>query len=232
MDLIYQKKNRFLWSLLSFQSGFANIGGMLAVHHYVSHVTGFAGHIAINILQKSYANAFLLLAIPITFLLGATFSAFFSDIRRLKNQTPKYDFVLLCIAALYFIISICGYKKYFGHFGEELISLRDYALMMMLCFASGAQNALITTYSGAVVRTTHLTGLVTDLGIGVARVLSRSHHEHEKKSNFLRLEIIISFTIGGIIGAYLFQEKQFLGFLVPALISLIISFRFFKQKTN
>lgn len=229
MDLIYQKKNRYLWSLLSFQSGFANLGGMLAVHHYVSHVTGFAGHIAINIHSQSYKNAFLLLAIPIAFLTGATYSAYFSDIKRLKNQTPRYDFVLFSIAMIYLLVTIAGYKNYFGFFGEDLINTRDYFLMMLLCFASGAQNALITTYSGAVVRTTHLTGLVTDLGIGLARVASQNHHEHEKKSNLLRLEIIASFTIGGVIGVFCFHKVHFWGFIIPAIISFVISMRFFRQ---
>ncbi len=229
MDLIYQKKNRFLWSLLSSQSGFANVGGMLAVHHYVSHVTGFAGHIAINILSETYISALLLLTIPVAFLSGSMLSAFFSDIKRLRNQIPRYDLVLFAISFIYFFISVAGYKNYFGYFGEELIGLRDYLLMSLLCFAAGAQNALITTYSGAVVRTTHLTGLVTDLGIGIARVISKQHQHHDKQSNFLRIEIISSFCIGGVIGAFCFQKFQFMGFLIPAVISLLISLRFFRQ---
>ncbi len=87
-----------------------------------------------------------------------------------------------------------------------------------LLFAMGMQNALVTMVSGSVVRTTHLTGTFTDLGIELAQVLDRKRKDRlilQRKIR-LRLVIIFFFLAGALGGAWLFQLLHFHSFFVPA----------------
>ena len=62
------------------------------------------------------------------------------------------------------------------------------SIALLLCLAMGLQNSLVTRLSGAVVRTTHLTGVVTDLGIEGARWF-RYWRAHLGKRAQLRLTL-------------------------------------------
>ncbi|MNR22829.1 hypothetical protein D3C85_1398050 [compost metagenome] len=84
----------------------------------------------------------------------------------------------------------------------------------------GLQNALVSVISGSVVRTTHLTGTFTDLGIELAHLVHKSDHDQEviKSKIKLRLVIIFFFMTGAIIGAYLFDRFRFQCFFVPIVV--------------
>ena len=75
-------------------------------------------------------------------------------------------------------------------------------------------------------RTTHLTGITTDLGIGMVRVFSTKQDvnikTHETRANWVRIGLIGCFALGSTAAAFLFYHFQYLGFLGPALISLIL----------
>jgi uncharacterized membrane protein YoaK (UPF0700 family) len=85
-----------------------------------------------------------------------------------------------------------------------------------LCAATacGLQNAMITTYSGAVVRTTHLTGMFTDLGIGLGHFLRGMPLPVRRL--MLSALIITGFLAGGIFGTWLFRSLHYLALLIPA----------------
>ncbi len=77
-----------------------------------------------------------------------------------------------------------------------------------LLFAMGVQNALVTKISNATVRTTHLTGLFTDLGIECSQLFfHREKHDVHRltRSIYLRLAIILFFFLGGVIGGFAYQ---------------------------
>jgi uncharacterized membrane protein YoaK (UPF0700 family) len=105
-----------------------------------------------------------------------------------------------------------------------------------LCFTSGLQNALITTSSGAVIRTTHLTGLTTDLGIGLAKNLAKrldskgSVNQNDLVNNKIRAGIILCFILGSSVGAFAFLSYEYWGFLLPAAISVYATWLVLKTK--
>ena len=73
----------------------------------------------------------------------------------------------------------------------------------------GLQNSLVTTISNAAVRTTHLTGLFTDLGIELSQLFFYKSDEYKRKltsSIKLRLTIISFFFLGGIAGGILYAN--------------------------
>lgn len=226
-DAIYYPENLFLWFLLAFQGGFVNVGGFLAVHRFVSHMTGFGTWIGVELVQKNYLDTLGMMAVPTSFLIGAMVSAWFIERRRMKKKRPKYSVVFTLMILLFLTITLLGHFKFFGIFGEPFNYSRDYVLLFILTFVCGLQNAVISSASGAVVRTTHLTGVTTDLGIGLVRLWTDRHHFTKKDNKelfatFFRSGIIFSFIFGSVIGALIFTKLAFLGFFVPLLISIFV----------
>ena len=80
--------------------------------------------------------------------------------------------------------------------------------------ACGLQNAMATTYSGSVVRTTHVSGMFTDLGIFIGHRLRGLPVNTRRLS--LCLIIISGFLCGGIVGSYVFEKLAYATLFIPA----------------
>lgn len=230
-DAIYYPQNKRIWYLLAYQGGLVNVGGFLAVHRFVSHVTGFAGHFSIQVFAGDLLGAFFALTVPMFFLIGSFVTGLFTEVRRLRGRRPVYVWVMSASSLIYLLLGVLGQFKVFGEFGEPFVSFGDYVLLSSLCFAMGAQNALFTSYSSAVVRTTHLTGITTDLGIGWAKQLYNLDPK-ERLANPLRLGLISSFLFGSLSAVPLFNTWQFMAFLVPCGLSLMIGMILFYTRTR
>jgi uncharacterized membrane protein YoaK (UPF0700 family) len=89
-----------------------------------------------------------------------------------------------------------------------------------LLFAMGMQNALVSIVSGSVVRTTHLTGTFTDLGIELAQYIQKKHRDDQTLRSRIKLRtmLVFSFMFGALGGAYLFHYLSFRAFWVPVAI--------------
>jgi uncharacterized membrane protein YoaK (UPF0700 family) len=228
-DAIYAPENYFLWFLLSFQAGMVNVGGFLAAHRFVSHVTGFATHFGVELAGGHLGPALGMLSAPAFFLCGAVLSAFLVDRRRQQDRPPRYATALYTISAVFALTALLGLGGYFGRFGAAPIVEGDYLLLALLCGACGLQNALITSVSGAVVRTTHLTGICTDLGIGLVRRVfaapGSALRRREGFANTLRVGTLLSFAGGSLFGALVFTRAGYAGFFAPMLSSLFVATR-------
>ena len=87
----------------------------------------------------------------------------------------------------------------------------------------GLQNSLVTRISGAIVRTTHLTGLFTDLGIELSQLFFyKTKEQNEKLTSTirLRLRIILFFFIGGVLGGIFYSYWSLYVLLIPATVLL------------
>ncbi|MFA6238392.1 MAG: YoaK family protein [Bacteriovorax sp.] len=226
-DSLYNPRNLFIWFLLAFQGGILNTGGYLAVHRFVSHVTGFATLAGIKGATFLWIDMWGMLLVPVFFVLGAILSAWSVERRRIKDQNPRYSLVFSIMLLNLLFIAIFGSLGYFGIFGEPFSYGRDYFLLFMLSFTCGLQNAVITSASGSVIRTTHLTGLSTDFGIGMVRIWTtrKNLHKQEVFASWCRLGIFISFFLGSLAAAFLFLKVQFFGFFLPVFISLFVAIR-------
>ncbi len=231
IDSILQPKNRFTWGLLAFQGGFLNVGGLLTIHMFVSHITGFSAHLATSIAESNLKRSVYFLLVPMFFLVGAFVSSVFTELRKFRNKQPIYIFILLILAAIFLSISIAGSVNFFGEFGEPFENFRDFILLSLLAFSCGMQNAIFTHYSNSIIRTTHLTGITTDLGIGLAKYFI-SKDVKEGKINKIRIDIIFSFVLGSVVGIFVFQKFQFWAFLVPSALSLTVGLRLFTTRGN
>lgn len=223
----YSLSNVTIWLTMAFQAGAINTGGYLACHRFVSHVTGFGTLVGEEAAAGNYGNALGMAAVPIFFIGGAMLSAFLVDRRIQTGRAPLYPVVMFLILVLTLGVAVLGEKGYFGQFGTALVE-RDHYLLAALCLACGLLNATVTSAFGAVIRTTHLTGITTDLGIGVIRVLAKSHkiqpRNNEIRANWMRIGLISSFMIGSYLSARVYIQAHYWGFLIPGGIATILFF--------
>lgn len=100
----------------------------------------------------------------------------------------------------------------------------------LLCFIMGLQNATITKISGARMRTTHLTGMVTDIGIEIGKYAY--WHRDKNKAEALSVQadpkklkilaqVVGMFFLGGLIGALGFGHLGYV-FSIPLAAMLIV----------
>lgn len=223
---VTRPRNQVIWLLLAFQGGFMNAGGFLAVQQFVSHVTGYGTTIGVELGKKNYAGGFELMLAPIFFLFGAAYSGFLVDRRLLQGKEPHIVFGLLSVAFINLLIYIGEYSGLLGVFGEKLIMQRDFFLLFSLCFACGMQNGLFTTVTGGQVRTTHLTGPTTDVGLNLVKVFSLPESDPQRgtlaKKNWNRFRIVMAFTLGSLVALLVFETVTYEGFAVPCVISFFL----------
>jgi uncharacterized membrane protein YoaK (UPF0700 family) len=216
-------RNLFVWCCMAFQAGVINSGGFIGCHRFVSHTTGFATAFGEEVARGRWNFALGAAGVPLFFLIGVMISAYFVDRRVAMNKTPQYSFVVTMIVALMLLAVIGGSLGWFGSFSPPVSEEPSFTLLAILCLACGIQNASISSASGASIRTTHLTGLTTDLGIGIMRMVSRGQKtevvEHERRGNIMRVGLILAFIAGSTIGTIIFLQFNYLGYLLPVVIS-------------
>lgn len=212
----------WLWTALAFQAGFANAGGFLACARYISHMTGFGTQVGIAISQLDYSMALEMFSAPLSFLAGAMTSAIAVDRRMAAGRRPNYLQVMAGLVFLFLLVSLGGVYGMFGAFGEPLILARDFTLMSLLCFACGMQNACFASLTRGQIRTTHLTGILTDIGITFVKVATIKTGRELillKRTNFIRLLTFFSFSSGSAVSAVVFSKIQYSGFFLLVLSS-------------
>lgn len=191
----------------------------MACHRFVSHVTGFATFFGHEINQPDSSHALGMLVVPLFFLIGTMLSGFLVDIRLKQHKTPKYYLSFGIIFLLISTVFVSGVSGQLGVFGQPINTAGDYILLILLCLTCGIQNGSVTTVSKSVIRTTHLTGITTDLGIGLMRLINSSKLQedlsNEKKAIVMRMGIIFFFGLGSVVGGFAFQRLGYLGFFIP-----------------
>lgn len=220
----YSPKNAAIWLSLAFQAGTINAGGFLACHRFVTHTTGFATLFGTEMAYKNWVGALGMLSVPVFFLLGSMIAGFFVDHRLLEGKHPDYPVVLFLMTTFMLTVTIGGVSGAFGDFGEELTLTRDYALLALLTMTCGIQNAMVTSVFGAVIRTTHLTGITTDLGIDLVRLLTGTYRHtksDEVRATWMRIGIISAFVFGSF-ASFVYLTHHYWGFAIPTVISLML----------
>lgn len=200
--------NRGLGYLLAFVAGAVNAGGFLAVQQYTSHMTGIVSETADLLALGQYRIAAFGFACLATFIAGAGCTAYLVNFARSRRLQSEYAIPLLLEAALLMAFGILGAR--IGQVEGGFVTLT----ILLLCFVMGLQNAVITKISGAVIRTTHVTGIATDLGIDLGRMLFRKTSAGSgavappERMTMLAI-LLLSFFTGGLAGAVGFQWLGF-----------------------
>jgi uncharacterized membrane protein YoaK (UPF0700 family) len=226
--------NAILAIALSSIAGTVNAAGVFVVGTYTSHVTGNVARFGDELAQGNLTIAYHALWWVFFFFLGAVTATIIVSAARYLGRS-RFALALLIEAAI-----LGGFAVLAGG-GEPLSPDLIIWLTEMLSFSMGLQNALVTSLSGAVIRTTHLTGVTTDLGIELVNIALRARRamqtiglpaavkalpkaalKHELNKTWLLLCIFISFLFGAVAGPLLYIRWGAASLLIPmgALISL------------
>ncbi len=243
----FRQKSRLAISL-SWIAGYTNVVTFLVCGGIVvSHTTGNVTHFAEALAYGRWLPTFYFLFVVTSFFAGAVTSAVMTEVARRRGLASKYilpialEAVLLCAMAIWIRLqpSIDWNEAVAGSTTTGLWTLCW--LTGLGSFAMGLQNATITRVSGAVVRTTHLTGVVTDLGLeGVQLLLWYRDRTRSKRSQragrvlrvsvrhptvlrvLLLASILGSFIFGAIAGTLAYRWVPALALLAPVSFLLAI----------
>lgn len=194
------KHNLRIATILSFVAGIVNVTGFLSFNQLTTNVTGHFALFINDVADFKFWKGTIYFIYIFSFLLGSFSSSFLMEQFR-ENKKLNVFFLPTLIESL-ILVAIGLSSNYFEMKSSDVI-------VCLLLFAMGLQNSFVTKISNAVVRTTHLTGLFTDLGIDISQLFfPKVHPNREKlKANIkLRLYIIVFFFAGGILGGFFYSK--------------------------
>lgn len=203
------KHNVRLAVLLCFTAGSVNAIGLLSLGVFTTNITGYAGTLAMDVASGQWQAAAIAAAFLLLFLLGAIFSSLYIS---LMGRRRQFAYTVPLFVELSVLLTVA----LLGSMTEGKMEVTAY-LAGALLFAMGLQNALVSMISGAVVRTTHLTGMVTDFGIAISEFIKSRFvaDERLRQRLFMQANIIFFFLVGGILGAILYFQVQYQAFFLP-----------------
>jgi uncharacterized membrane protein YoaK (UPF0700 family) len=209
--------NLRLATLLSFVAGIVNITGVLAVKTLTTNVTGHFAFFAEEVIKQNYTAAITFFIFTIFFLSGAFTSNFIAESVRVKYPNLSHVIPISLEIAILFFVGLLGVQ------GDLSTSAGKWIAFAML-FSMGVQNSMVTQISSSIVRTTHLTGLFTDLGIELSQLFFYKKLEEKKRLNtsiYLRLSIIVFFFLGCISGGFIYTFLEIKTLFVAVFFLLI-----------
>jgi len=201
---VIAKLPRWIWSgawALAFVAGMINVVGLLGFEHQaVTHLTGTTSMLGAALASGDGEMILHFSSVIGSFLAGAALSGIIIQDSVLKIGRRYGVALILESVVLFAAVPLLG---------------RHWKLGLYLAAAAcGLQNAMVSTYSGAVMRTTHVSGMFTDLGISIGHAIRRL------PVDMLRLKlcclIISAFFLGGVVGAWIFQRIDYNTLMIPA----------------
>jgi uncharacterized membrane protein YoaK (UPF0700 family) len=219
-----RRSNRQLGGVLAFVAGAVNAGGFLAVQRYTSHMTGIVSGIADDLVLGQMALAMAGASSLLAFLLGAAVTALLVNWGRRRRLHGEFALPLMLEAVLLLVFGLLGANL------DRVVDVFVPSTVLLLCFLMGLQNAIVTKISQAEVRTTHMTGVITDLGIELGRLVYWNRSPHANEQHYVRANrdkmaihagILTLFFVGGLVGALSFKRLGF-GATIPIAALLMI----------
>ena len=185
-------------------AGALNTAGFYAVGLYSANMTGNVSALADHVGIGDLAAAGIYAALVATFIAGAATSTLLINAGRRRGLAGIYAFSILAEAVL--LAGLGCADLWLPGVG------RGPALAFGLSFLMGLQNAVVTRISDARVRTTHVTGMVTDIGIELGNLVDlrkRAGYEREVALNRDKLTLhgqtVAAFLIGGVLGVLAYR---------------------------
>ncbi|MFB2539492.1 MULTISPECIES: YoaK family protein [unclassified Acinetobacter] len=194
--------------LLATNAGMINVMGLLtALHQSISHMTGNVSMLATAIYQHEWEHVGFLILVVACYVIGSLYSGYI-----LGSGTPKigrrYGYPLALVTL--FIIFSWMASPYFPRYG-----------LLWAATAMGVQNAMMSHYGGTIIRTTHLSGVLTDLGLAFGYMLRGLNVERRRL--LLHGLILLGFLLGGLIATIVYQYWLLNAFLLPAILSFVMT---------
>ena len=180
----------------------------------VSHLTGLVSKVAINITNGSPEGVWEVLRVILLFFLGAIISGFVTGERKFYLHR-RYGYIIIAIG-LFIIIPYFLPIKY---------------SILVFAFIMGLQNGMVVSFRGVVVRMTHMSGNITDLGVFIGYKL-RGNKNEKLITGLIPFVAILSFVFGGILGILLYNLIRNNVFFVFAGIYFILGVFYFVLRNS
>lgn len=218
--------NIALGLLLAFNAGAVNAGGFLVLHMYTSHMTGFASQLADGMVLGNATLLLNALGAILAFVSGAAVCALLVNWGRQHRMHGVYALPLVLEAALMFPFGLMG--------AITLTWATPFAVpltVLLLSFIMGLQNAVASKTSGGSIRTTHMTGNITDVGIELGKMLYWNGRarpaplavRHDRGRLRRAGGLVGMFVLGGAMGALGFKYVGFVCVVPLAALLLALS---------
>jgi uncharacterized membrane protein YoaK (UPF0700 family) len=207
--------NLNLAAILSGVAGIVNITGLLSLATLTTNVTGHFAYFSDVLVLKNYSKALTFLAYIFSFLSGAFLSSFLLEWGSRRKLRTSYLLPVSIEIIILISVGSLGLSSW-----KDNLPVPDF-LACLLLLTMGLQNALVTHVSQSVVRTTHLTGIFTDLGIELSQLFFYSEAQQRQqlyKGISLKLAIIACFFCGGVAGGYIYLMLGLTTLFLPVLL--------------
>ncbi len=219
--------NAHLGYLLAFVAGAINAGGFLAVQRYTSHMTGVVSAMADDLVLGAHALVLTGLAALLSFTAGAACTAIMVNYGRRRALHGEYALPLMLESVLLLCFGLIGARL------AHVDGLFASATVLLLSFIMGLQNALVTKLSRAEIRTTHITGIVTDIGIELGKMMYLNRPAPGQDTlapvagDRQRLKVLstlaASFFLGGVAGGFGFSRIGYVATVPLALVLMCLA---------
>lgn len=201
--------------VLTCSAGSINAVGFLGMHHQaISHMSGSVTVLSNELATGQFGLTFYALAVIGSFFFGSVLSSVI--IRRSELRLGRRYGVALVIESV-LLFAAC-----------RMLITGAYAGDCLAAMACGLQNAMATHYSGAVIRTTHMTGIITDLGIAVGLRL-RGERIDGRRAGLYGV-LLTGFFVGGILDSIGYVHIGFSTLLFPATLTGLAGASYFAFK--
>ena len=212
-----------LASILAFVAGGVNSAGYLGYRYFSANMTGNVS-MASDFLAVSRSDLALgFLTIVVMFILGAFIASCLIEVGKRQLHRNIYALTLIVEAALLMLVGLFITLSARSPNGVLVVGL--------LSLTMGLQNAASTRISGSRVRTTHVSGVATDIGVGIAMLLG-NNSSSDRLAIVLRLKLhlvtIVFFALGGVFGVLGYQHLGGLSFCALAMPLLLLSIRYLR----
>lgn len=210
-----------LAATLTLVAGGVNSAGFLAYGYFSANMTGNVSMLSDMLSARQVDAALAFLVIIAMFILGAFIASLFIQAGKRRQLRNIYALTLAAEACLLLAVGVA--------LGTRMVASSGILVVGVLSLTMGVQNAASTRISGSRVRTTHVSGIATDIGIGLATLLGAEPgtvRPDVVQRLWLHLVTIVSFALGGVLGVVGFQALGGGAFCLMALFLFALSARY------
>lgn len=209
-----------LASFTASTAGMTNIAGVMACYAFTSNVTGHAVHFTQHMLTGNFFEMCVVFGWMMMFIVGAGLAHFL--IRSYEYKGPYFAHALPIIVVLLLLVFIGIYGYRMREDSEPDILILSFALLLTM----GMLNSAVNTISEGKVKTSHLTGLFTDLGAELSEWLHPKTDRPRQLIEKIRLRVSILgfYMLGALIGGWLFIKINYATFYTIAASLLVLVF--------
>lgn len=207
-----------LGTLTAFTAGTINIASLLIFLSFTSNVTGHYAILAAEISKGNWSQVAVMASWIFLFFFGSFLSNFI-----VINFNKKSKYFAHAMPLVLEILCLLGVGVYGQLYYQKTLEETEVLVAIML-FATGLQNGLTASISNFSVKTTHLTGTTTDLGILVSMFTQKKYRKNGELIGRAKLlmSIMVAYVLGAVFSGLTYYYLEFRVFYVISVCLMIV----------